>query len=143
MIQEIPTPEEELDRKSMDELGRILHLFESGRITHREMNLMLDTLWACISGLTSEDWRVLIEEARQVEDDQRDWRYVAFQPESRQFVVAWREEEEFEVVIRDDSWRIIKQINKVFGEEEMASVENLRAWNAVIDALTKKGFCQL
>lgn len=143
MIHEIPTPEEELDRKSMDELGRILHLFESGRITHREMNLMLDTLWACISGLTSEDWRLLIEEARRVDDDQKDWRYVAFQPESRHFVVAWREEEEFEVVIRDDSWKITKQINKVFGEEEMASVENLRAWNAVIDALNKKGFCQL
>lgn len=143
MQHDIPTLTEELERKSMDELSRILHLFETGRITHREMNLMLDTLWACVSGLASEDWRSLIEEARQLKNGHKDWRYVAFNPKTRQFVTAWREEERFEVVIRDDSWKVTKQINKAFEDEEMASTKTLKAWNAVIDALNHKGFSEL
>lgn len=143
MQHEIPTLTEELERKSMDELSRILHLFETGRITHREMNLMLDTLWACVSGLASEDWRLLIEEARQLNNDQKGWRYVAFNPKTRHFVIAWREEERFEVVIRDDNWKVTKQINKAFEDEEMASTKTLKAWNAVIEALNHKGFCEL
>ncbi|KJZ17380.1 hypothetical protein TW86_03750 [Halomonas sp. S2151] len=138
--QHIPTVEEELERKAMNELSRILHLFETGRITHREMNLMLDTLWNCVSGLTGEDWREMIEMARQVEDDQPSWRYVGIEPDQLRLAVAWRSEEALELVLRDRHMNIVKRLHKNFADEERASVKTQQTWAKTLAALSDKGF---
>lgn len=136
----IPTVEEELERKAMNELSRILHLFETSRITHREMNLMLDTLWNCVSGLTGEDWREMIEMARQVENDQSAWRYVGIEPTKLMLAVAWRNEEALEVVIRDRHMNVAKRLHKNFADEERASVQTRQTWEKTLAALSDKGF---
>ncbi len=100
MFEDLPTKEEELERKAMDELIRILNLYDIGRITHREMNLMLDTLWECMAGLTSDEWRKFIEEARRVEDDRVPFEYHALRKHPYSLISLQRTDESLLIVMR-------------------------------------------
>lgn len=141
MLTEIPSIEDELERKAMEELSRIIHLYESGRITHREMGLMLDTLWSCVSGLAGEGWRELIEEARRVPNEDTDWRLFGFHPEKELVVFARRSEEDFTVTIfRKRDWQVVKDIHKDHSLEEQPSVIVTREYKALIKELVSKSF---
>ncbi|MGY2462286.1 hypothetical protein [Vreelandella sulfidaeris] len=100
MLPELPTVEDELERKAMDEMTRILHHYDTGRITHREMNLMLDTLWACVSGLAGEDWREMLEEARRIEDDRVPFEYHAIRKHPYTLVSIHRNDDSLSVIMR-------------------------------------------
>lgn len=100
MIEDLPTKEEELERKAMNELSRILNLYDIGRITHREMNLMLDTLWECMAGLASDEWREFIQEARRLEDDRVPFEHHALRQHPYCLISIKRTDESLTVAMR-------------------------------------------
>lgn len=52
---EIPTTESELTRKAMEELQRIIGLFERGSIDEGAYRMAVSTLWQVTSGLVDKD----------------------------------------------------------------------------------------
>jgi len=140
MMDQLPSAEEELGRKAMDELSRIIHLYEVGRITHREMNLMLDTLWECVSGLTDSDWRELIEEARRIPNEDTHWKLFGQHPNRNVFVYLRREEEAFYATFFNKSWQVIKEVNQDFSLNENAAKATTAKYKALVVDLTTKGF---
>ena len=140
MLDQLPTKEEELERKSMDELSRILHLYDIGRITHREMNLMLDTLWACVSGLTSEEWREFIEEARRIEDDRVPFEYHAIRKHPYTLISLHRSDESLSVIMRTSTGDI-KRVRRIDLSDKVLPAKLARdRMKATIKEITSGGF---
>lgn len=142
---EIPTNEEELDRKSMTELSRIVHLYETHQISHREMNLMLDTLWACVSGLISEEWREMIEAARKVENDQAPWHLTLLKAANRtggigQFVRADRDEEVIDLRFYTGDGHLIKHNVLPYRDRDVPSVAVSQDFQKLLQHFTDKGY---
>jgi len=142
---EIPTKAEELDRKSMTELSRIVHLYETHQITHREMNLMLDTLWSCVSGLVSEEWREMIEAARRVANTQAPWNLVMMRPAAKPgglglFVLAKRGQEEIDMSIYAGDGKLMQKSHLPFTDREVPSVATSENFERLQKSLTDKGY---
>lgn len=141
MLDQLPTKEEELERKAMNELSRILHLYESGRVSHREMCLMLDTLWACFSGLADESWREMIEEMRRLPADSN-WTHIGIHPDKQLLVHVRRDEETLSATFFK-SGKLAKKINNDFSLEVNSSKLTSDKHNALIADLAVKGFTWL
>lgn len=140
MIDQLPSVEEELERKAMDELSRILHSYDTGKITHREMNLMLDTLWACVSGLTSEDWREMIEAARQIEDDQVPLEFHCLRDTTVTYASLKRDDDSLVVVFHNHEGAVTRSTMHNFADEVIPAQAARDAMRMLITALTSKGF---
>lgn len=140
MIPELPTVEDELERKAMDELSRILHHYDTGRISYREMNLMLDTLWACVSGLTPEDWREMIEEARRIEDDRVPFEYHAVRLSPYSLVTLRRDDESVTIIIRNGTGGSQRKKHHDLSGEVLPAKLARNRMRAAIKELTNGGF---
>lgn len=140
MKESLPTKEEELERKAMDELSRILHLYDTGRVTHREMNLMLDTLWACVAGLISEEWREFIEEARRVEDDRVPFEYHAIRKSPYTLISLHRSDESLSVIVRTSTGAIKQERHVDLSDRELPAKLARDRMKATIKEITNGGF---
>ncbi|MFP3343917.1 hypothetical protein R0J87_15565 [Halomonas sp. SIMBA_159] len=140
MIEDLPTKEEELERKAMDELSRILNLYDIGRITHREMNLMLDTLWECMAGLTSEEWREFIQEARRLGDDRVPFEYHALRKHPYTLISLHRSDESLSVIMRTSTGDI-KRVRRIDLSDKVLPAKLARdRMKATIKEITNGGF---
>lgn len=57
---ELPTIKEELDRKSLDAIERLILKHRSGEISDEAYSVALDVLFQTVSGLVSEDFIQMI-----------------------------------------------------------------------------------
>lgn len=57
---DIPTPREELDRKTIDSLDWVVGLLEQGKISPAAAAVAVQAVWTAVSGLASEDVTQLV-----------------------------------------------------------------------------------
>ncbi len=63
MNTDLPTIEEELYRKAVNELERLLICKQDGRLTNAQFSSSIDTMFAMVSGLVEGDFLSLVTEA--------------------------------------------------------------------------------
>ncbi|MFW6855293.1 hypothetical protein ACODYM_28800 [Burkholderia gladioli] len=65
---DLPTIQEELDRKSIETLEWLITSRDNGRISSQQLKTGLDALFMTVSGLTPEDFTTLVTEASMMLD---------------------------------------------------------------------------
>jgi hypothetical protein len=141
----VPTVREELERKSLEELQRLVLALQHGKLSQAQFNEALQTLWMTTAGLVKNDISALIAKTRNELEKRREKVTRAFASKDGEtfVVVSWIPSEGELAVTRHADGKVVTVPWTAPADSTIPTLDARNHFQNICESLSGTGFTQL